>query len=135
MQDNGFICFQLGYCLVLNGIQRLWIYLYVKNKIMNDRLGPIVAGILIVIAGTYMYQTGWVNRYQMEVKKPVAILFVLMGIIVVLYGIFHPKKDNSFHYECKKCKKKYKAQWVSDINMNCSICNGKLERKDGVFNV
>lgn len=88
------------------------------------KIGPVFNGILVIIAGLYIYNTGWINRYQLPVPPAAGLLFSLFGIAIVIYGLFPSNKKKERFYICDNCKEKYNAKHVEI--MICPKCNGKL---------
>ena len=97
------------------------------------RLDFLLAGISGIIAGLYMYKTGWINRYQLPVPPKAGILFVFLGLIFLFAGIFSPSKKSPKIYICLDCNEKFKAEHVK-IPV-CPKCDGKLvEYKEPIDN-
>ncbi len=85
----------------------------------------VLTGIIITCAGLYMYFTGWANRFQAPVPPALAVLSTVVGVVVILIGIFPTKKiRKKRYYVCTTCQKKYNAKHVEILI--CSLCDSAL---------
>ena len=68
----------------------------------------------ILVPTSSKYHGGYGEVAQTSTYVPIAMLGILLGIVMLLYGIFFPSK--TIKYTCSNCKyeKKYK-KWLINI--------------------
>ncbi|MCD4722076.1 MAG: hypothetical protein K8S13_19765 [Desulfobacula sp.] len=91
---------------------------------MNFLLGLRIAGILSILSGISMYNTGWDNKWGVQISPSAALFLSLLGCIMFFLSFIVKQKINQGEMICTKCKTKYQTRHIQ-INI-CPKCNGKL---------
>jgi len=101
---------------------------------MLTRISHFLVGIGAIFVGFIIKQGGWSHHYGFSVPNEVGILFVIFGIMLILYGLFKkcvPENEASKFIICSECSKTFYAKDIPD--QKCPKCNAKLEDMEGFY--
>ena len=100
---------------------------------MLARIIHIITGIIVILAGFIIIETGWDKRYGFQVPRGGGILLIVFGIILIAFSFFKKSALVNNHFViCPKCEKTFYSREIPDSK--CPKCQVELEDLKGFYN-
>ena len=102
---------------------------------MRNKMFILFIGFSFIWIGVDFVKHGWDNLYKFPVPKSTGVLIIVIGLLIILYGLFQKIKLNKPKDQfliCPQCLTPFDQKAVS-YNKQCPICKVNLEKLMGFY--